>query len=79
MLRALSLLLLLTFLPTTLWAGFSTRYQPTGMVGVDATTNALSISTIGDHMGWMIGAVKSLSPPVNVEPTTWSRIRQLAW
>jgi hypothetical protein len=42
-----------------------------------ASSNSLSISTISDHMGWMIGATAITWPPVNVEASTWGSVKGL--
>ena len=42
-----------------------------------AGTNSLSVNTIGDHMGWMIGATEITWPPVAVEEKTWSAVKEL--
>jgi hypothetical protein len=40
-------------------------------------SNSLSVNTIGDHMGWMIGATEITWPPVAVEEKTWGAVKEL--
>ncbi len=42
-----------------------------------AATNSLSISTVNDHMGWMIGATEITWPTVGVETSTWASVKEL--
>ena len=42
-----------------------------------ASTNSLSINTMADHMGWMVGAAAITWPPVGVEGTTWGTVKEL--
>lgn len=40
-----------------------------------ASPNTLSISTVTDHLGWVVGALVIDPPPVPVESVTWGEIK----
>jgi hypothetical protein len=37
--------------------------------------NTLSISTLADHLTWVLGATAVTLPPVGVQPSSWSRLK----
>jgi hypothetical protein len=52
-------------------------FHLTGNIQSMVGNNSLAIRTIGDHMGWMIGATAITLPPVGVERSTWSSVKEL--